>query len=100
MKIYFLLLLIVKVYEQQSIPPEPGGLPGVEGEVPHHVVDLWLAAGLHWNRGLGAKGHPDMVWHLKSCCRMALWFNRVTGSEKGVAQLLAHKVFSSTTLGF
>ena len=30
----------------------------------------------------------------------ALWFNRVTGSEKGVAQLLAHKVFSSTTLGF
>ena len=44
-----------------TLPPEPGGLPGVEREVPHHVVDLWLAAGLHWNRGLGAKGHPDMI---------------------------------------
>ena len=30
----------------------------------------------------------------------ALWFNRGMGSEMGVAQLLALKVFSSTTLKF
>ena len=30
----------------------------------------------------------------------ALWFNRGTGSEMGVAQLLALNVFSSTTLEF
>ena len=30
----------------------------------------------------------------------ALWFNRGMGSEIGVAQLLALKVFSSTTLEF
>ena len=31
---------------------------------------------------------------------LALWFNRGMGSEMGVAQLLALKVFSSTTLEF
>ena len=33
-------------------------------------------------------------------CATALWFNRGMGSEMGVAQLLALKVFSSTTLEF
>ena len=45
----------------------------------------------------GAVGTRGLGLHLGD---RALWFNRVTGSEKVVAQLLAHKVFSSTTLGF
>ena len=90
--------------------PAPAHLAAMEVARAHHLVinyhiDSLLSVPLlaltvvnHWD--VNNLKETDQLKQAKFHCFNALWFNRVTGSEKGVAQLLAHKVFSSTTLGF